>query len=295
MQALWMLLGAAFFATMGVCVKFAAAHFNSFELVFYRGLVGSVFIGLLARQRRVSLRTNYPGMHLWRSAVGVSSLCAWFYAIAVLPLPTAMTLNYMSGVWIAAFLVGSSWFALRGRPRTQETQWPLATAVLAGFLGVVLMLQPTIAQNQILAGLVGLVSGILAAFAYLKVTALGRIGEPETRTVFYFAVGTALAGLVGMAVVGVSAWSWAYAVWLLPVGLFASLGQLCMTRAYSRGTTLVVANLQYSGIVFSVLYSMMLFDEAIPWVGWLGMALIIASGMTSTLLRARAASHSSSP
>jgi len=98
-----------------------------------------------------------------------------------------------------------------------------------------------------------------------------------------------------MAVVGVSAWSWADAVWLLPVGLFASLGQLCMTRAYSRGTTLVVANLQYSGIVFSVLYSMMLFDEAIPWVGWLGMALIIASGMTSTLLRARAASHSSSP
>lgn len=43
MQALWMLLGAAFFATMGVCVKYGSAHFNSAELVFYRGVVGCIF------------------------------------------------------------------------------------------------------------------------------------------------------------------------------------------------------------------------------------------------------------
>ncbi len=290
MQALWMLLGAAFFATMGVCVKFGSEHFNSAELVFYRGVVGIVFLSVIARQKKVSLRTRYPGMHLWRCLIGVLSLSAWFYAIAKLPLATAMTLNYMSSVWIAAFLVGGA--LINWSPQEGKSPWsqgPLALSVIAGFAGVVMMLRPTVEQNQIFAGLIGLMSGFAAAFAYLQVMALGRIGEPETRTVFYFAIGTAVAGAVGMGFAGISEWNWQSAAWLLPVGVFASLGQLCMTRAYSQGATLVVANLQYSGIVFAALYSLLLFGDDIPLIGWAGMALIVASGMTATLLRARAA------
>ena len=111
MQALWMLLAAFFFATMAVCVKFASAYFNSAELVFYRGLLGMLFMWLVARSQHVALATRYPGMHAWRSLVGVVSLGAWFYAIGKLPLATAMTLNYMSSVWIAAFLVGGALLA----------------------------------------------------------------------------------------------------------------------------------------------------------------------------------------
>jgi drug/metabolite transporter (DMT)-like permease len=88
---------------------------------------------------------------------------------------------------------------------------------------------------------------------------------------------------------GVSDWSWSHAAWLLPVGLFASLGQWCMTRAYSHGATLVVASLQYSGIVFGAFYSVLLFGDSMPAMGWLGMALIVASGLAATVLRARAA------
>jgi hypothetical protein len=90
--------------------------------------------------------------------------------------------------------------------------------VLAGFVGVLLMLRPTIEQHQLFAGVVGLLSGLLSAFAYLQVMALGKIGEPEARTVFYFAVGSAVAGAAGMAVTGVSPWDWGHALWLLPVG-----------------------------------------------------------------------------
>lgn len=289
MQALWMVLGALFFASMGVCVKLASEHFNSAELVFWRGLLGMVFMGLLARSRGVRLATRYPGMHLWRSMIGVVSLGAWFYAIAHLPLATAMTLNYMSSVWIAAFLIGGAlltWQPGKGHPLSQG---PLVLTVLAGFAGVVLMLRPTLEQNQMFAGLVGLLSGIVAAFAYMQVTALARAGEPEERTVFYFAVGTMVAGGLGMGVAGVSPWAWKPALWLVPVGLLASLGQLCMTRAYSHGATLVVANLQYSGIVFGAFFGLAIFGDNIPWQGWLGMALIVASGITGTVLRARAA------
>ncbi len=290
MQALWMLLGAAFFAPMGVCIKFASAHFNSAELVFYRGAIGILFLGAIARQQNVSLRTSYPGMHIWRAVIGTLSLSAWFYAIAHLPLATAMTLNYMSSVWVAAFLVGGT--LIHWQPQEGKSPWsqgPLALTVIAGFAGVVMLLRPTMEQNQIFAGLIGLLSGFAAAFAYMQVMALGRVGEPETRTVFYFAIGTLVAGAIGMGFAGVSEWDWQFAVWLIPVGVFASLGQLCMTRAYSQGATLVVANLQYSGIVFAALYSLFLFGDDIPMLGWAGMALIVASGIVATLLRARAA------
>ncbi len=290
MQALWMLLASLLFATMGVCIKFASVHFNSFEIVCYRGLVGVIFLIGLTRVRGVSLRTRVPMMHVWRSVVGVTALTSWFYAIAALPLATAMTLNYMSSVWIAAFLLGGA-LLLQGRDAPIRQQGPLFLAVLAGFGGVAMMLRPTLNDDQVLGALVGLLSGIFSAFAYLQVTALSRVGEPESRTVFYFSLGAVLAGALGILFAGASAWHWPSALWLLPIGLLAVFGQLCMTRAYASGATLVVANLQYSGIVFAGIYSLTIFGDQLPLMGWLGMALIIVSGITATALRSRAVPH----
>jgi len=292
MQAVWMILSSFLFATMGVCVKYASAYFNSSELVFYRGVLGVLFMAAYARARGTSLRTRVPAMHAWRSVIGVMSLSGWFYAIAHLPLATAMTLNYMSSVWIAAFLVGGT--LMLGRfGKKGPSQGPLVMAILASFAGVVMLLRPAMDQNQAFAGLIGLMSGLGAAFAYMQVMAISRLGEPETRTVFYFAVGTAVAGALGLGVMGVSPWNWQHALWLPPLGILASLGQLTMTRAYSmsenhRGT-LMVANLQYSGIVFAALYGLILFGDNIPLAGWAGMALIIVSAIAATVLRAHAA------
>lgn len=292
MQALWMILSSFLFATMGVCVKYASEHFNSAELVFYRGVLGILFMAIYARAQGITLRTRYPAMHAWRSVIGVMSLSAWFYAIAHLPLATAMTLNYMSSVWIAAFLVGGA-LMLGKAGQKGPSQGPLVLAILASFIGVVMLLRPAIDQNQTFAGLVGLMSGLGAAFAYMQVMAISRMGEPETRTVFYFAVGTAVAGALGMVVMGITPWNWQHALWLPPLGILASLGQLTMTKAYSmsenHGGTLMVANLQYSGIVFAALYSLILFGDNIPLIGWAGMALIIVSAIAATVLRARAA------
>lgn len=285
MQALWMVLAAFFFASMGVGVKLASTAFNSFELVFYRGVIGMVVMALVMRRAQTPLRSPVPMMHVWRTACGGFALCAWFYAIGELPLATAMTLNYMSGIWVAAFVVGGT--LLFGKA---ERQGPLLATVLAGFAGVVLTLRPTLDQNQLFAGLIGLLSGIGAALAYIQVTALGRAGEPVTRTVFYFALGSTACGAVGLLFTGISPLSqvtWQAVAWVLELGIMASLGQWCMTRAYSRGATLVVASLQYSGIVFGALYSLLLFDDAIALVSWLGMALIVASGVAATVLRSR--------
>ena len=286
MQALWMVLASFLFASMGVCVKLASSNFNAFELVLYRGLVGMVFMALIVQARGSSLRTRFPGMQAWRSLIGVIALIAWFYAIADLPLATAVTLNYMSSIWVAAFLIGGALLYTRGP--MQPRQGLLMLTVLTGFGGVVMILRPTLEQNQLFAGLIGLMSGLLAALAYIQVTALGRVGEPEERTVFYFALGSALGGGIGVMFTGLSEWNWEAAVWLLPIGVLASIAQWCMTRAYSQGPTLVAANLQYSGIVFAALYSLMLFGDQIPLMGWLGMLVIVVSGVVATVLRTEA-------
>jgi S-adenosylmethionine uptake transporter len=286
MQASWMILASLFFATMSVCIKYAAPHFHTFELVFYRGLIGIAFMAMLCRVQNVPLSTPIPMMHVWRSIIGVASLSAWFYAIAHLPLATAMTLNYMSGVWVAAFLIGGT--LVMGRVQDIGRQGPLVLTVIAGFSGVVMLLRPTIEQNQLFAGVIGLLSGLGAALAYMQVAALGRLGEPESRTVFYFSIGTTLVGGVAMLFTGASAWTWPNALWLLPIGVLAALGQLSMTMAYTKGSTLVVANLQYSGIVFAALYGLFLFGDQVPLMGWAGMLLIILSGIASTALRSRA-------
>ena len=285
MQAFWMVLASLSLAAMGVCIKFASPYYSAFELLFWRGLFGMVLMAYLCRHQKVSLHTRVPMMHVGRSLVGVLSLVAWFYAIAHLPLATSVTLNYMSSVWVAVFLVGST-LAL-GRIQEASRQGPFLLAVLAAFAGVVMMLRPTLEQNQLFAGLIGLLSGLMASLAYLQVSALGRVGEPESRTVFYFSVGTTLIGGLATWVQGPTPWDWDKAIWLLPIGLLAALGQLCMTLAYNRGATLVVANLQYSGIVFAALYGLVLFGDAIAWMGWIGMVVIVLSGVLATALRQR--------
>lgn len=280
-----MLAASFLFATMGVCVKLASSQYSAAEIVFYRGLIGVLFIVGLVRQRGGSLRTAVPAMHFWRSISGVCALVLWFYAIGQLPLATAMTLNYMSSVWMALFLIGGS--VMLGSDRVDGR---LVATVLVGFAGVALVLRPTLDQNQLWYGLAGLSSGMLSALAYLQVTALGRAGEPEYRVVFYFSLGGTAAGALMMAAIsGVHPHTARGLALLLAIGVLATAAQIMMTRAYTIGRTLSNASLQYLGIAFSFAYGVLLFDDPVTWMALAGMLLIVGAGLAATLLRSRRA------
>jgi S-adenosylmethionine uptake transporter len=239
----------------------------------------------LVRLQGGTLRTSVPAMHLWRSVVGVSALGLWFYAIGGLPLATAMTLNYMSSVWMALFLIGGA--IMLGRAAIDGR---LIATVLVGFVGVALILRPTIEQDQLWHGLLGLLSGMLAAMAYLQVTALGRVGEPESRVVFYFSLGSVVAGLISLPFGGLQTEHTAFGLaMLLAVGLFATAAQLLMTRAFATGRPLVNASLQYLGIAYAFVFGVMLFDDPVTPMAVAGMALVIGAGVAATRLRSRAA------
>lgn len=297
MQALWMIVASLLFTFMGVSIKFASAGFSSAEMICYRGLIGMAFMWGFARMEGVSLRTKFVRMHAWRSTIGVLALGTWFYAIASLPLATANALNYMSSLWIAVFVMAGSLVA-RMQGNGGASQAPadasLVLSVIVGFGGVLLLLRPELPADELFAGIVGLLSGLGAALAYMQVVALSKVGEPESRTVFYFALGCAVGGGIWMSLTGLSAWSWSAGIWLLPIGILAALGQWCMTRAYADTTghagTLLVANLQYTGILFSAMLGALFFGDSIPAQGWIGIAATIASGIAATLIRMRAAS-----
>ena len=278
-----LMVGAALlFSGMGVCVKLASSLYSAGEMVFYRGLVGMVVIGLLVRWQGGTLRTPVPGMHVWRSVVGVVSLGLWFFAIGGLPLATAVTLNYMSSVWMALFVLGGA--VLTGTGRLDGR---LVMAVMAGFAGVVLVLRPSMQPEQVWFGLAGLASGVLAAMAYLQVTALGRVGEPETRIVFYFSMGSVVCGGASLLVAGMRPHSAVGLLLLLAIGLLATSAQMMMTRAYAIGRMLSNATLQYLGILFSFLWGVFLFGDPVTLSALSGILLIVAAGLSATLLRAR--------
>jgi S-adenosylmethionine uptake transporter len=141
-------------------------------------------------------------------------------------------------------------------------------------------------RDQLWGGLMGLLSGLLAALAYLHVAALGRTGEPEERVVFYFSLGSIAAG--ALATTLVAEWH-AHTVRgiavLLAVGLLATLAQLLLTRAYNIGRVLVNGSLQYLGIAWSYLYGVFLFDDPVTGIALLGMGLIVLAGIAATRLR----------
>jgi S-adenosylmethionine uptake transporter len=269
------------FATMGMCVKLAAAEYSTGEIVFYRGMIGAAMMIILTRARGVSLRTTVPAMHFWRSLAGVSALGLWFYAIGELPLATAFTLNYMAPIWMVVLLIAGSVLGSGAKVRTH-----LIAAVLVGFGGVVCVLQPTLQSDQLWGALTGLLSGLLTALAYIQVAALGQVGEPEERVVFYFSLGGIVGGAVAASVFsGWQSHTLSGMGLLLAVGLLATLAQLLMTRAYATGRMLVNGSLQYLGIAWSYLYGVLLFDDPITVIALLGMGLIALAGIAAVRLR----------
>ena len=277
MTSSWMLVASLLFALMGTLAKSLSNQFSGAELAMYRSLFGLVAIAAFFLWRRESPRTRFWKNHLWRGVTGTISLVAYFYALTKLPLATAITLNYTSPIWLALL----SAVLLKERFSRH-----LVFAIALGFVGVAMLLRPVFASEQTSAGLIGLASGFFAACAYINVKKLGEAGEPAWRVVFYFA----LVGSIGAALVqpfdgpfhAVNIGNlWA----LLGVGLFATLAQLALTRAYHSGNTLVVGAFAYSTVIFAALLGLFFFDEQLPLLAWLGMLVIIVSGIIAVLAK----------
>lgn len=273
MQSLWMLLASAMFAIMGACVKVASDYGASLPLVvLFRGIPSVVLILVWTRFTSRTLRPATWRIHLWRNVSGVSSMWLGFYAISHLPLPTAVSLNYTAPLFIAGWLLG--WGGSQRDPVR-------ILAVLAGFLGVLAILRPSIGEEHLLAAMTGLGAGALGAVAMMQIRQLGRVGEPEWRTVFIF---SCCVVLVSAAILLIDGWpEVSFEAWLAlaGVGLAGLIGQLAMTRAFGMGSALLTAALQYTTIIFAAILGIIFWGDVPDMIAWGGILLIIASGLLS--------------
>ena len=271
MTSSWMLVAGFFFAGAGIFVKLGSQDFGPAELAFYRSAFTLLAtIGVVYSQRGTVLTPHF-GMHVVRGVMGAISLIGYFYAITQLPLATAITLNYTSPLFLAV----TTTLVLRER----FSPW-LIVAVIVGFGGVTMLLQPNFEEGKDGPALVGLLSGVVAAWAYLSIRTMGRLGEPDWRIVFWFSVlSVIICGVAQLAAGGfntVTSGNWWVLAGLGACGFFA---QMAMTRAYRTGNALVAGALSYSTIVFGTVATIFLWDERLAWLEWLGMAVIIAAGI----------------
>ena len=267
-----MLVAAFLFACMGVLVKLGADHFTSIELVFYRSLMGVVLIGLFVRHNRLTLRTGHWKTHCSRGLTGLISLLMFFYCITELPLATAISLNYTWPLFMALFSI----IILK-----EQLHWPVIFALGIGFFGVIFLLRPTLHEDHWLAAFFGLASGFFAAIAYMNVRQLGNLGESEWRVVFYFTLICTLITGSWVLLTATSPVTQQNIHLLIGIGITATLAQLAMTRAYRTGTTLVVSSLGYTTVLFAGIWGILIWNEFLPPVAWLGMGLIILGGSMS--------------
>lgn len=271
MTSSWMLVAGFLFAAMGVFVKLGAEHFSPAELAFYRSLLTFLVMAGVVLAKKGTVMSPHLGTHILRGIVGVTSLIGYFYAISELPLATAQTLNYTSPLFLA--IATTVVLGERFSP------W-LIVAILLGFAGVGMLLQPTFATGKLAAAMIGLFSGVLAAWAYLAVRTLGRLGEPDWRVVFWFGlVGTVVCAAWQLSTSSFHPITWENAWILVGLGACGTVAQLAMTRAYRLGNTMVVSTYSYSTIVFAAVFMLAIWGDIPPPLGWAGMAVIVASGL----------------
>lgn len=127
----------------------------------------------------------------------------------------------------------------------------------------------------------GLFSGFLSGVAYLNVKKLGSLGESDWQVVFYFSLICTVVTGGWMLLDTFHTVTLDNVLLLLGIGITATLAQLALTRAYRTGKTLVVGVLAYSTVIFSSLWGILIWNDVLPPSAWLGLGLIVASGLLS--------------
>lgn len=279
MAALWMLLACVFFAAMAAVIKVLSTKISVVEIVFYRGFINLIIIAGVIKIQKVSIKTAYPHMHLIRSGLGCVAMYCGFYALAHLPLGTANTLSYTHPIFQTLISIITD---------RKSLSWFLLFAVLLGFSGCIVLLDPQFSTDTTQAVFIGILSGLFTALAYARVGKLVRSGEPELRIIFYFALVTSIISFLiiifGAGFTQLQSQDW---YWILALGGLGTLGQMALTRAYGRANPVVVGTLAYSQIIFSLILGYLFFSETISSSMIFGIILIIVSGLVVVFKRSK--------
>ena len=281
-----MLLASLSFAVMGGFAKVVSEVLPPVEVTFFRNIFGVILVGLAIYKVPLKQTGGKPLLLFFRGFMGFAALLAYFYIMAHIPLGEAVTYNKTSPLFVALF----AYIFLH------EKLHPSAlVAVVIGFIGIVLVAQPeggSFDKYDIL----GIFSGIGAALAYTSIRELRNYYDTRAIVMSFMGVGSVAPLLLMLMTPYVKVseeFDWMFApfvmpqgiewVYVLAVGVFATISQLLMTKAYELTKAGIVGTISYSNILFALIIGMMLGDPVPDFWTVLGIILVILSGLLVAL------------
>lgn len=262
--SLFILLAALAYAGMGVLVKLGGDGLTDEQLVFMRNAVCLV---ILLPFLRVPLKTKVLKMHLIRAGAGLLNMYCFFISIRYILLADAMVLNNTMPLFIP--LVMWVW-------KREKIPLPLVPGLVLGFLGVVLILRPSVNLFQP-ASLLALASGIFMSISMAGIRLMTFV-EPIARILFYyFSITTAISAIPLM-------WGWnapTPLLWgiLVGVGICAALYQWALTKGYQLASAARVSPLIYMAVILSGLFDWLIWHKIPTWMTVVGIALVISGAI----------------
>ena len=263
------LMAAILFASAAAFVKALDGAVPLAQLVLFRSLFA--FPVLLPLLRQVggwrSIRTTNWAGHAWRTFFGLIGMAGAFYGYSTMPIATVTALGFTMPLFLTLLAV-----PLLG----ERVGWRRGSAVIVGFLGVLLMVRPFGAEAAALVpSLIVLAAALSWALAMITIRRMGEAGESGVSIVMWFAIGSSIVALVASLPgwVWPGGWQW---LMLLGIGIVSSLAQLLMTEAYRAGEPTLVAPFEYSGIIWTTLLGALIWAEAPD--GWDGAGILILVG-----------------
>lgn len=265
------LTSVALFATMNLVIKLAEAEGATLgELLFWRQFGAALLVGSIIGTGPgfASLKTQRFGAHVLRCVIGLTAMSLTFWTLLLLPLAEATTIGFSMPIF--ATVLGA--IILH-----EATGWKRWTAVIAGFIGVMIVTQPGGGHVPLL----GIVTGLAAAFCSACVSVLLRtIGktEPGLTTVFWF---SSLSLVPLSFIYYFTAQAHTPLVWglLAATGLLGGAAQIAMTRSLQLGDVSLVVPMDYTALLWAAVFGWIAFGTLPVASTWLGAPIIIASGL----------------
>ncbi|MEK7794006.1 MAG: DMT family transporter [Candidatus Hydrogenedentota bacterium] len=262
------------FATMSALTNHLGDRIPWALMAFFR--IAITFVIAFASARALGIRIFVlaaPVMWL-RSIAGTFGLLCTFHALTHMPVTDAVTLLHTRPIWVAMLL------AIEFRRLPGPLLW---CSLGLGIAGVYVMERPTFDEGGI-ALWVALAGAVFSALSMVSLRNLGAVA-PLAVVVHFSGLAAIISAVVAFTLpVDPGVWTQANAarfLWLVPIGLFGTLGQVLLTRAYGKGETHLITVVGLCVIGWAALYDYLLSGRTIAHVQWLGILLIIASILIS--------------
>ena len=266
--ALFMVASAVLFGLMAVTIRLASKQLHAFEIAFFRSAFGFLFAApLLLRHGFAILRTDKLRFYVLRCVIGIVSMLAGFWAIVHLPLAQAISLSYSTPLFVTIGAVLFLGEVVRVR------RW---TAVLVGFLGVLVIVRP-FGTDFTTGSLVALLAAAMSGTVTISIKVLSRTESPDAIVLI-----TTLLWVVLALPAAIPVWQWPNAeswLWVFLAGGFGTVAHMCWTRALSLGEVSALTPLSFLQLPVVVFAAWLLFDENLDlWTG-IGAGIIVASNV----------------